>query len=144
LSNFRRQLRLQISLSIQSFSTDISLSKRIVCRYKYTISWYHLFIMNLNNITNHQLFWGDFVMLHLIGATYIHNCHDLSINFVILLPSLIICESFKEHTYKNNPRNRNNTDERIISLNRRNVLQNTITDEEHIYCVLELLKQCNW
>lgn len=83
-------------------------------------------------------------MLHLIGATYIHNCHDLSINSVILLPSLIICESFKEHTNKNNPRNRNNTDERIISRNGRNVLQNTITDEEHIYCVLELLKQCNW
>jgi hypothetical protein len=138
LSNFRRQLWLQIPLSIQSFGADISLTESIVRRNQYAISRNHLFILQLNNVTHHQLRRADFVMLQL--RILINPRDNLAINPVVLLPSLIISQSFEEHSNKYNPRNGNNTDQWIISRNRRNALKYTIYDEEDIDCILKLLE----
>jgi len=68
---------------------------------------------------------------------------NLAINPVVLLPPLVISQPFKEHSNKYDPRNRNNTDQRIISRNRWNALKYSIHDEEDIDCILQLLKQGN-
>ena len=136
-------LWLEVSLTIELAGLNEGFARRILARQQETICRNQIVVFQLDDISNFELV-GAHRLKFSFASLADEAFHGLRVHLLVLLVSLVVSDSFFDHTEEDYIRERNDGSQWVIRTDRWNTLKDCVHSVEAVGNLRELEEEGHW